>query len=71
MRDLEPSEGMAKYIQALQFNISIMDFATDIRQSAIRPDGYLKKLEHCPDLQTMYKKAINQIYGESTQSVTS
>jgi hypothetical protein len=54
-----------------RFNISIMDFTLDIKDSAMGSNGYLKKLKHCPDLQAMYKKAINQIYGDSTLSVTS
>lgn len=47
-----------------EFNISIMDFVKDIKDSTIRPNGYLDMLEKTPHLQDRYETAINHIYGE-------
>jgi hypothetical protein len=43
-----------------------MDFATDIKESAMGPDGYFDRLESSPYLQANYELAINQVYGEPT-----
>jgi hypothetical protein len=43
-----------------QFNISITDFAKDIRDSAMGPNGYYSALENSPYLQTNYELAINR-----------
>lgn len=45
-----------------QFNISIMDFVKDIKNSATKPNGYLDVLEKSPYMQVKYERAINQIY---------
>jgi hypothetical protein len=47
-----------------EFNISIMDFTKDIKDSTTRPNGYLDSLEKTPHLQDKYETAIDQIYGE-------
>ena len=47
-----------------EFNISIMDFVKDIKDSTIRPNGYLDMLKKTPHLQDRYETAINHIYGE-------
>jgi hypothetical protein len=52
-----------------EFNISIMDFAIDIKGSAMGPNGYFEILENSPYLQAKYELAINQILGEPTNSV--
>lgn len=49
-----------------EFNISITDFAKDIRESAMDPNGYYNALEHSPYLQANYELAVNRIYGEKT-----
>jgi hypothetical protein len=49
-----------------EFNISIMDFAKDIKDSAMGPNGYFDILQNCPYLQAKYELAINQILGEAT-----
>lgn len=49
-----------------RFNIRIMDFTLDIKDSATGFNGYLDLLAKCPHLQDKYKKAINHIYPEST-----
>jgi hypothetical protein len=47
-----------------EFNISIMDFVGDIKDSTIRPNGYLDLLEKIPHLQDRFETALNQIYGD-------
>jgi hypothetical protein len=54
-----------------EFNISIIDFAIDIKNSAMGPNGYFEMLEKSPYLQAKYELATNQILGEPTDSVTS
>ncbi|MGI0044044.1 MAG: hypothetical protein ACRD47_10060 [Nitrososphaeraceae archaeon] len=49
-----------------QFNISITDFAKDIRDSAMGRNGYYNALENSPYLQINYELAINRMYGEKT-----
>src|SRR5918996_83354 len=53
-----------------EFNISIIDFAIDIKNSAMGPNGYFEILEKSPYLQAKYELATNQILGEPTDSVT-
>jgi hypothetical protein len=48
-----------------------MDFVKDIKDSAVEPDGYLDLLGQSPYLQAKYEMAINQIYGGSSEAVTS
>ena len=47
-----------------EFNISIMDLVRDIRDSTIRPNGYLDLLEKTPHLQDRFEMAISQIYSD-------
>jgi hypothetical protein len=49
-----------------EFNISITDFAKDIRDSAMGPNGYYNALEHSPYLRANYELAVNRMYGEKT-----
>jgi hypothetical protein len=49
-----------------EFNISIMDFVMDIKDSAMGPNGYFDILENSPYLQAKYELAINQMLGEPT-----
>jgi hypothetical protein len=46
-----------------EFNISIMDFVRDIKDSVNRPNGYLDSLENTPHLQDRFENAIGQIYS--------
>ena len=46
-----------------EFNISIMDFVRDIKDSTNRPNGYLDSLEKTPHLQDRFEMAIIQIYS--------
>ena len=46
-----------------EFNISIMDFVRDIKDSVYRPDGYLDSLEKTPHLQDRFELALEQIYS--------
>jgi hypothetical protein len=45
-----------------QFNLGIIQFVLDIKDSVLRPNGYLNALETTPFLQTNFVKAIEQIY---------
>jgi len=45
-----------------QFNLGIMQFMLDIKDSVFRPHGYLDALETTPALQTNFVNAIEQIY---------
>jgi hypothetical protein len=47
-----------------EFDISIMDFVRDIKDSTNRPNGYLDLLEKTPHLQDRLEMALNQIYGD-------
>jgi hypothetical protein len=47
-----------------QFNLGIMQFMVDIKDSVERPNGYLHTLEITSDLQTKFVKAIEQIYED-------
>ena len=49
-----------------EYNISINDFAKDIRDSAMGLNGYYNTLEYSPYLQSNYELAINRICGEKT-----
>jgi len=46
-----------------EFNISIMDFVRDIKDSVNRPNGYLDLLEKTPHVQDSFEIAIEQIYS--------
>jgi len=46
-----------------EFNISIMDFVRDIKDSVNSPNGYLDLLEKTPYLQDRFEMAIEQIYS--------
>ena len=46
-----------------QFNISIMQYMFDIKDSVERSTGYLNALETTPALQTTFINAIEQIYS--------
>lgn len=46
-----------------EFNISIMDFVRDIKDSVYRPNGYLHLVEKTPHLQDRFERAIEQIYS--------
>jgi hypothetical protein len=49
-----------------EYNVSIMDFANDIKDSAMKkPNGYLARLEESSLLRENYQTAVNQIYDES------
>ena len=45
-----------------QFNLDIMHFMLDIKDSVERPNGYLEAIETTPSLQTNFVNAIEQIY---------
>jgi hypothetical protein len=47
-----------------EFNISIMQFMIDIKESVEQPNGYLHTLKTNPGLQTKFIKAIEQIYQD-------
>jgi hypothetical protein len=46
-----------------EFNISIMDFVRDIKDSVYRLSGYLDLLGKTPHLQDRFESAIEQIYS--------
>ena len=45
-----------------QFNLGIMQFMFDIKDSVLKPNGYPNALETNPTLQTNFVNAIEQIY---------